>query len=772
MAQERPTQLTESTASGTASYSLPLAFDELPDASIKYMHFVEEWASKQDRMLQDILKRQKSLQESFDATALSMKDYFIYDSEQATPRSVRRSRRTSRKDFFRMDSTVSTIHSASPQSSDNVHRRASAKDFLKRMSGKVMGRTKSGRAPSVRRSENHPEADAGASPSATTPRPGGPGGPPAPFRFSMKSSHSSLFQAPEPKAKVAKSGSRWTFLQHNIQRSKSRISQRVSKSFGSGGFKGSGSAMLLARGISVPLAYARIYRNYLYAFVQSSFFDGFCGALILANAIMVGLETESESIEKTDGEVSPEEKQDFYVYAQLGLNIWYCVELSLRVISEGHTFLVSKDWRWNWFDTFLVATSILDLCATTLDVGGLEMGRLFKAIRLFRIVRTLRIVRMLQYIREFRKMIYSLMASLQTLFWSLLLLFFVIYTYGIWFTQGAKEVIRAGNLPDEQVEADLMEFYGTLTRSCYSLYLAIFNGKSWGILVEPLFDTDKLMVVFFLSYISVSFLGVLNVVTSVFVESAMQSTQHYKDLMVQEKARAKETFVRHVKEIFHQIDTNGSGSISAGELKRYIEDEQLQMTTYFEALELNPRDTHALFKLMDPGNSGEIDIEEFCDGCVRLQGAARSFDVNCILYEQRRQKAALTKFIEEVRERFKHVVEHEEWLEKAVLKIPNALSQVARVHAPSPQRLGGHIDAIRRAHSRGQAGEVVSSPSREALPPPELDSDRSVSEVKPGVPFPARAPGRPRPLHSCTLPSKPEGGSLRPTGSGAGGAQS
>jgi hypothetical protein len=178
----------------------------------------------------------------------------------------------------------------------------------------------------------------------------------------------------------------------------------------------------------------------------------------------------------------------------------------------------------------------------------------------------------------------------------------------------------------------------------YSLYLAITNGKAWGSILEPLMMLSWSGAVCFLVFVSICLFGVMNVITAVFVESAMQSSKYYKDLMVEEKLVNEQTCVKHIKEIFKQMDTDGSGSISYDEMYTFVEDGSSQLQTYFEALDLNATDTMTLFNLLDRDKSGVIDIEEFCDGCIRLRGNARSFDLNSLQHENRRAYAQMLRF--------------------------------------------------------------------------------------------------------------------------------
>mmetsp|Transcript_102750 Transcript_102750/g.297040 ORF Transcript_102750/g.297040 Transcript_102750/m.297040 type:complete len:253 (+) Transcript_102750:3-761(+) len=180
-------------------------------------------------------------------------------------------------------------------------------------------------------------------------------------------------------------------------------------------------------------------------------------------------------------------------------------------------------------------------------------------------------------------------------------------------------------------------------RSFYSLYLAMSQGRAWGDLLAPIMDVGDFFVFVFFLFITVTTFGVLNIVTAVFVESAMRTAQHYRELLVQEKMRDWENVVRHMREVFHQIDEDGSGTISMGEMEYFLGDPDLRM--YVEALDISTSDTRALFRLLDKDKSGRIDIEEFCNGCMRLKGPAKSFDIHCVIYEIDRVASKWAEFM-------------------------------------------------------------------------------------------------------------------------------
>lgn len=369
--------------------------------------------------------------------------------------------------------------------------------------------------------------------------------------------------------------------------------------------------------------------------VKNPRFDVLSGLMILGNMVLIGAETEYLT--------SHQDTHPVFFVLQYLFNMWLILELALRMIGDGCNFFYSQDWRWNFFDLGLVVSSSIDMFVEALHFQGVMMGRSLRAVRLMRMVRVLHMYRSLRYLHEFRKMMILLGGSVRTWFSSLLLVGSVVYTFGVWFTQTVSEWRKAQDAGSAERAAP-NALYGSLAASMYTLYQVMTGGNNWGVLIEPLLPMDPYIPALFIVFVSVSIFAVLNIVTSVFVESVVQSSQHYRDLLVHEQLAAKEVYVKHMREIFRQIDNDGSGNISLNELARYLDDEELQQ--YFEALDIQGSEAKMLFRLLDHDNSGTINIDEFCDGCMRLKGLAKSFDINCMIHEHRRVLRLWTKFMQ------------------------------------------------------------------------------------------------------------------------------
>lgn len=189
----------------------------------------------------------------------------------------------------------------------------------------------------------------------------------------------------------------------------------------------------------------------------------------------------------------------------------FFIELLFRIFAEGTNFCTGKQWRWNLFDAVLVATFFVDFLSglameslQAKDMANTTAGRALRAARFMRIMRTFRLVRVTSYAHEFRKMAYALQYSVHTLFWALLLLFFVMYCFATTFTQAATDHFSMDRAAldlslEELSEIDLHYYWGTLPRAFYSLYMALTNGIAWVDMVQPLSNMGGIFVALFVT---------------------------------------------------------------------------------------------------------------------------------------------------------------------------------------------------------------------------------------------------------------------------------
>ncbi|CAJ1400198.1 unnamed protein product [Effrenium voratum] len=382
------------------------------------------------------------------------------------------------------------------------------------------------------------------------------------------------------------------------------------------------------------------WRGRLKVLVQSVPFEVFFAIGIIANAIFIGAEVEYFVNHPGPSPVAME------VVGQL-FNVLFTVELSLRLVADGRTFFTDdKSWVWNWMDFVIVVSAITETSIQVVmallyaasppsGVESLSNLRVLRIVRITRLVRLTRIARITRFIKALRTLVTSIVFTLKSLVWALVLLFLIIYAFGIVFTQAAvmfliEEELHAGVHAD--VLSDLELYWSNLYTSMLTLFMSISGGLSWELAIRPMQLVSPWCVMLLLFYIAFSYFAVLNVVTGVFCQSAIESAQSDHDMIMQNIIANKEAHIQKVRSLFTNLDADDSGYISLVELEENMHKKEVQ--TYFEALELDVHDAWTFFKLLDTDGGAAIEIEEFLFGCLRLRGPARALDMAKMQHEQ------------------------------------------------------------------------------------------------------------------------------------------
>ncbi|CAJ1365402.1 unnamed protein product [Effrenium voratum] len=127
-----------------------------------------------------------------------------------------------------------------------------------------------------------------------------------------------------------------------------------------------------------------------------------------------------------------------------------------------------------------------------------------------------------------RTLVTSIVFTLRSLFWALTLLGLIIYVFSVLIAQAVNNYIADPLSP--ALGADELEYaqkyFSSLPVTMLSLFMSISGGVSWEELVSPLQAISVLWVFVLLFYVSFTYFAVLNVVTGVFCQSAIDSAQN------------------------------------------------------------------------------------------------------------------------------------------------------------------------------------------------------------------------------------------------------
>lgn len=377
---------------------------------------------------------------------------------------------------------------------------------------------------------------------------------------------------------------------------------------------------------------------------------------MLTNSFLLGVE--QEHLAWTRGEPAPA----VYDLLQQIYTIIFASELCFRMAVLQRLFIFSSTWAWNLFDFICVAPSLIEMLLLLVTAFGNSTTsttnmRIVRMLRVTRILRTFRIPRIVRFVSALRTLLCSIFVTLKSLIWTFVLIVMLTYVFALVFAQNAHE-----HLSPSDEDSDLYLYWGSVLVAMYTLFQSVSGGVSWRHPVVALTKISYGLQIFFILFIFFTTFAVLNVVTGIFCNSAIETTRTDPDLAAASLFNVKKMYVERLKKLFENMDADMSGFITIGEFERLLENDNLM--AYFETMGLEASDAWGLFKLLDRDDTNEIDIDEFVDGCMKLKGQARSVDVGVLLDDSKYIVDKLEKLAKHVDKEFKLL--HEE----NALKLP------------------------------------------------------------------------------------------------------
>lgn len=376
-------------------------------------------------------------------------------------------------------------------------------------------------------------------------------------------------------------------------------------------------------------------RRWAQKIVNHPAFDCFFTLVVISNSLFIGVELQV-SVDTQGGETPLFIQLMLYLYTAL-----FVLELWFRLAADRCKFLFGEDWAWAWLDIFIVVTSLWEVVIEVLSsfkgegnesiFGAFTSLKAVRVVRITRIVKVSRLVRIFRFILALRTLIASIVHTLKSLVWALLLLALIAYVFAVLFMQAVNDYIQDGGyLPDrELLEAQV--HFGTIGDTMLGLFMSITGGVNWQDVLGPLKFINTIWVFLFLFYIAFTYFAVLNVLTAVFCQSAIDGAQNDHASKVHAVLANKEAHLEKIHDVFSKFGAD-DGVITFSMFQKKINSPEVR--EYFQTLGLDVWDAWTFFKLLDKDNGGAVEVEEFLMGCLRLRGQASAMDVGRIINDQ------------------------------------------------------------------------------------------------------------------------------------------
>lgn len=255
-------------------------------------------------------------------------------------------------------------------------------------------------------------------------------------------------------------------------------------------------------------------------------------------------------------------------------------------------------------------------------------------------------LRIVRFLSSLRALLLSIMTTVRSLIWTLVLILVLSFSIGVAFTSLVTDYCREQTvlaLGDPNAvpmcHGTMKLYWSSLPGSMLTLFQGITGGLDWGQTVPALLEISVVLVIALTAYIGFMVFAVLNVVTGIFCNTAIETASADKELAVMTQLANQKQYAESIRGIFKEIDQDGSEEITIDEFQRGMANEKL--AAYFASVDIDVSDAWTLFSLIDGDRSGVIDLEEFVAGCIQLRGSAKAIHIARVNYEHKITKQML-----------------------------------------------------------------------------------------------------------------------------------
>lgn len=361
------------------------------------------------------------------------------------------------------------------------------------------------------------------------------------------------------------------------------------------------------------------FMNYCADIIHNHYFEMMSAWLVVMNAIWIGISTDWVARNWTTT------VPDWFHYTDWVFCLLAVGELFIRIGAQGCAFFYEDHWRWNLFDTLVVVTQIADLVISVIERSVSEAA----SLRVLKLVRILRIARIASAFPELHILISSIIDSLQSLFWTMVLIFACLYGVAVVITQVVSDhKIAIGREVMEQRHEEMLHFFGSLDSTMVALYMVISEGIHWSELMNQLEETLGGWVRFlFVAFTGFELFAMMNIITACFVDSAMK---------VAAKAETKEV----LDSLWGLLCENAGRDAHTDD--KIVTREQFistygheSMRKFLDLINAHTEDPDHVFSMIDRDGDGSLTAPEFLVCCERLMGPSKASMIVKIANEER-----------------------------------------------------------------------------------------------------------------------------------------
>lgn len=326
----------------------------------------------------------------------------------------------------------------------------------------------------------------------------------------------------------------------------------------------------------------------------------------------------------------------------------FSVEILMKLALHRWYFFANDEMAWNWFDIILVGISMLDFFLSDSDIVRVSFAR---SLRIFKMGKVLRVFRTMRFLKELRVMVTSILGSVVSLGWSIVMLGMILYVFALFFVQQmAGHLSQTGlELADPDLFARQLHYFRHVPGAIATLSMCTTGGKDWEDIWDLIVPLGWWSTMAFSFYIAFFTFAVMNILTGIFVENALSLCKPSEKEALLARKHQTEQEAGELTTILETLDGNGDGCMSIGEFSKVMTNERV--VHVLSKLGVDIKDAELFFTTVARLSHRDIvEIPEFVSQIMRLKGHALSMDLHAVIVQMQCLQRSLEHSLDDLRQ--------------------------------------------------------------------------------------------------------------------------
>jgi len=265
--------------------------------------------------------------------------------------------------------------------------------------------------------------------------------------------------------------------------------------------------------------------------------------------------------------------------------------------------LSNDNAAWNWFDLILVMQALSDVVLTYIVSQAGGSATFLRLMRLLKLGKVLRLFRAIRFFKDLSVMIVAIMNCMMALFWAFCVFGLVIYMFALLMVQTMtlwrQDQEGDGASLDPEVVSAVKRYFGSVQAASLGLVMSTTGGINWIDMYTVIELGGGIPSAAFLFFIGFFGFAVITILSGIFIEKSLAASLPDRESQALEQRRAEEMECQEMKDMFMQMDEDGSGTLTIDEFMAACED--IYVKSYLRVLGLEIHDGVMFFKLLCSG---------------------------------------------------------------------------------------------------------------------------------------------------------------------------